>query len=108
MTIKVWRLEHNVSKLGPYEHDEKQEVLKYIKSMKDIIEFYPSNDIFKTNSEILSKAVWGWTTYKSAKDMIKDSYMVEKLGFNLVTYDVDFKDIVCQSFIDDQICFLRR
>ncbi len=37
MAIKVWRLERNVSKLGPYEHDEKQEVLKYIISMKDII-----------------------------------------------------------------------
>lgn len=108
MSIKVWRLEHNVSKLGPYYHDEEQKALDYIKNMIDVDVIHVPYKINQNWSIEFLGGVWGWTTLRSALDMVKDYNMLNKLGFYLALYEVDEKDIVFKSILDDQICFIRR
>ena len=107
MAIKVWRLEHNVSKLGPYYHDEEQKALDYIVNMIDVDTVGVPLIVDQNWSFEFLSGVWGWTTFKSAFNMVKDYKALNELGFYLALYEVDEKDIAFKSIIDDQICFLR-
>ena len=109
--MKIYRLEHRSSGLGPFEHRSSrmkhpaQDAVDHIysdarKFMPDISEKLVVAELIKENP----KAVFGWNCPDKYDQMIKDADALHKLGFRRKVFDVD------PLYIGDcgQVLFLRE
>lgn len=108
--LKVYRLEHRSSALGPFEHrssrtkrrNRKQDALRYIRSCAK--SFMPDL-IVRSEIKQNAKHRYGWLSLTSFNQMIVDRSKLDSLGFRLVIYLLDESDTY-QSFSCGQIAFV--
>lgn len=104
--IKVYRLEHQTSKLGPFVHNNQiSELINKglncsLKIMADIDELLEVQKILKKYPQ----AVFAFVSKEKCLQFIKNKIIVEKYGFVIAQYEV--KPLFIST--DEQVIFCRN